>query len=229
MQQEDEVLLSAIARLRREANGRLVAELEQKQNAAGSSLEWYEITKTVLEGFSTSQPLSNETRSELERAIQAASAMIKITVEYMSHCNRCSGSVDEIPSDGTDGLCRDCWKEWLREKYGPGMPHTVRLRKIGIPPRVYDFFRSCEEYCLMECCGLNALDLSPESISSLFSGLSQEDRREFLAQFDEWLKAVSENQLPLTVLGDKYTVDEFNTMVGPVKDALARFRGVAKS
>ena len=81
----------------------------------------------------------------------------------------------------------------------------------------------------MECCGLNALDLSPESISSLFSGLSQEDRREFLAQFDEWLKAVSENQLPLTVLGDKYTVDEFNTMVGPVKDALARFRGVAKS
>jgi len=46
-------------------------ELEQEQLAAGTSLEWYGITKSVFERFLASRPLSDETRAALRDGVHA--------------------------------------------------------------------------------------------------------------------------------------------------------------
>ncbi len=68
---EVEIVRRAIARLRSEADVRLIAELEDEQLAAGTGLEWYGITKGVFERFLASRPLSDETRKALQEALHA--------------------------------------------------------------------------------------------------------------------------------------------------------------
>ena len=137
-----------------------------------------------------------------------------------TRCRNCSHLV--VPSEvmGTDGLCIPCWKAWLKSKYGRGIPHTVRLRLVEIPQRLYDLFESCQVYCMLTCCGLNAVELSEETIAAWYSGLATEAQLEFQAQFRQMLEFASANQLPLFFFGDKYTVDEFYNEIQPITDYL---------
>lgn len=68
---ELELVHLAIASLRAEPDPGLVRELEYEQLAAGTSLEWYGITKGVFESFLASRPLSEGTRAALKDGIHA--------------------------------------------------------------------------------------------------------------------------------------------------------------
>ena len=68
---EAEVVQRAIACLRAEPDSSLVAELEAKQRAAATGLEWYGITKGVFDDFLVSRRLSDETRAALREAARA--------------------------------------------------------------------------------------------------------------------------------------------------------------
>jgi hypothetical protein len=69
--EEVQTVQRAIARLKEEPDTSLAKELEEEQLAAGTSLEWYGITKCVFEGFLESRELSMQTRNALKEAINA--------------------------------------------------------------------------------------------------------------------------------------------------------------
>ena len=68
---EVELVQRATAALRAEPDPGLIRELEHERMAAGTSLEWYGITKSVFESFLASRPLSEGTRAALKDGIHA--------------------------------------------------------------------------------------------------------------------------------------------------------------
>lgn len=68
---EVELVQKAIRLLRAEDDASLLRELEQEQLAAGTSLEWYGITKSAFERFLVSRPLSDVTRAALRDGVHA--------------------------------------------------------------------------------------------------------------------------------------------------------------
>ena len=62
---------NAIVLLRSEDDASLIRELEQEQLAAGTSLEWYGITKRAFESFLASRCLSDRTRAALKDGVHA--------------------------------------------------------------------------------------------------------------------------------------------------------------
>ena len=68
---EIQIVQQAIARLRTEADRSLIVELEDEQLAAATGLEWYGITKSVLERFLSSRSISDETRAALLQGVRA--------------------------------------------------------------------------------------------------------------------------------------------------------------
>lgn len=69
--QEVQVVQRAIAALRAEPDPSLIRELEEEQRAAGTSLEWYGITKSVFERFLASRPFADETKAALRAGVHA--------------------------------------------------------------------------------------------------------------------------------------------------------------
>ena len=69
--EEVKTVQRAIACLKMEPDASLSKELEEKQLAAGTNLEWYGITKSVFERFLYSRELSNQTRSALRDGVDA--------------------------------------------------------------------------------------------------------------------------------------------------------------
>jgi hypothetical protein len=72
---EVKIIQIAIELLRTENESALIQELERAQSAAGTSLEWYGITKTEFTRFLASRPLSEETRAALRDGIRAVRVM----------------------------------------------------------------------------------------------------------------------------------------------------------
>ena len=68
---EVEAVQRAINCLRSEDDQSLTTELQAEQQAAGTSLEWYGITKNVFERFLASRPLSDKTRAAMRAAVHA--------------------------------------------------------------------------------------------------------------------------------------------------------------
>jgi hypothetical protein len=68
---EVELVQKAIGLLRAEDDSSLIRELEHAQLAAGTSLEWYGITKSTFEHFLAWRHLSAETRVALRDGIHA--------------------------------------------------------------------------------------------------------------------------------------------------------------
>ena len=68
---EVDLVQRAIGLLRAEDDTSLIRELEQEQLAAGTSLEWYGITKSTFERFLASRRLSDGSRAALRGGVQA--------------------------------------------------------------------------------------------------------------------------------------------------------------
>jgi hypothetical protein len=74
-EKEVEAVQSAIAALRSEGDPLLIQELEQVQAAAATGLEYYGITKGILESFLRNKDLANSTRAAIKKAINAVVVM----------------------------------------------------------------------------------------------------------------------------------------------------------
>src|SRR5687767_5589449 len=98
-----------------------------------------------------------------------------------------------------------CWKA----KHDTGLPHAIPFREINIPDKVSDLLQSCEEYCLFDCCGFNAINVSLERVARWVQALSPQEREELRSEVMALLKSVDENPSPLVALGDVFTVGEF--------------------
>lgn len=68
---EVKIVQHAISLLKTELDQSLIRELEEEQQAAGTSLEWYGITKVTFERFMSSRTLSDTTRKALQAGIHA--------------------------------------------------------------------------------------------------------------------------------------------------------------
>ena len=65
------IVQRAISLLRAEPDKSLFVELEEEQRGAGTSLEWYGITKVTFERFIASRSLSENTRMALKAGVHA--------------------------------------------------------------------------------------------------------------------------------------------------------------
>ena len=74
-EKEVEAVRAAVAALRSESDPRLVQELQEEQAAAATGLEYYGITKSVLERFLRDKALSKSTKAAIRQAINAVVAM----------------------------------------------------------------------------------------------------------------------------------------------------------
>jgi hypothetical protein len=69
--EEVKVVQHAITLLRAERNQEFIRKLEEDQKAAGTSLEWYGITKITFEQFISSRSLSDNTRKAHRAGVHA--------------------------------------------------------------------------------------------------------------------------------------------------------------
>ena len=74
-EKEVEAVRAAVAALRSESDPGLVQELQEELAAAATGLEYYGITKSVLERFLRDKALSKSTKAAIRQAINAVVAM----------------------------------------------------------------------------------------------------------------------------------------------------------
>ncbi|BDS07414.1 hypothetical protein NT6N_24540 [Oceaniferula spumae] len=96
----------------------------------------------------------------------------------------------------------------FRAKHLDGQVSAVSPRSASIGELTYTLLEESEVHCLIDCCGLNAVELSEESLARWRDKNTEKDWVRLVEEYSQLVNVICEFESPIECLGDEYTPEE---------------------
>ena len=134
------------------------------------------------------------------------------TGESARQCSNCKRRTFDFVVEQTGGLCVLCtWDqhrkdvrpaEFQRKSRRAKKPAPVTQEQIS--DELYYLLEHCESYCLVTCCGLNAVDLSSDNISEWISQCGETDCKKLLDYLADFHRRLQREFRTVDFIGDPW-------------------------
>ena len=119
-------------------------------------------------------------------------------------CKECHAVILQSTFDRQSGLCTPCF----RKKHITDTHYRVPAREVVLPPLLTSLIEGSQAHCLIDCCGLNAIEITDESMASWLEAHSEADRKALLQEVDSVVALISSAATPVQCYGDDFAPEE---------------------
>jgi hypothetical protein len=115
----------------------------------------------------------------------------------------------------TNGLCAECFAQAHRDREQEILEDRQRRRKKppqnlpelaheNAPREFNDFLDTCDDYCVVACCGLYACDISPPRIMEWLNVAGEVPYQKLIVYFDDLAERMAHQTESIRFMGDPW-------------------------
>ncbi|MDQ8205738.1 DUF6331 family protein [Pelagicoccus sp. SDUM812003] len=111
------------------------------------------------------------------------------------------------------GLCASC----IKYVYDQSLNPRIDALEIEIGDHLMSFFEESQVHCVIECCGMNAVEVSSATIAAWKKSHNSSEWTLLMKDYQELINELAEIETPVFFLGDRTSpkeVAEFTKQLG---------------